>query len=324
MSKSLNYSLLAAGMLLAGLPAVAAETSNAVAPVAASARALVKCPGVTAVPMTSDPEQALPMRLVASLRCGDNVSILADNEGYTARVRTADGKEGFVAVMYLNTDGAAQHLTADLPPVSATPLNGVVRWRAGEAGCDQFASHGHTVESLTANGVTVQVSLQDTGWKLRASVAVSNQGDGTETVFSKLVTLDELQPALRALKALDPAKVAGTVNHQVLRTQENALPSPSAVGLRAEGTPALTVAAYHTPDYIGQKSSFEQPPSGVFARSESVDIKGLALKSGTLKPGEQTAGVVWFERDPSARELSLRVSVGNVLFDFPLSFEQKK
>jgi hypothetical protein len=324
MSKSPKYSLLAAGMLLAGLPAVSAETNSAVAPVDSSVHALVKCLGASGVPMTSDAEQALPMHMVSSLKCGDNVAILADNEGYTARVRTADGKEGFVARMYLNTDGAAQQFAASVQPASATPVNGVVRWRASEAGCDQFPSHGRTVESITANGITVQVSLQDTGWKLRASIAVSNQGDSTEAVFSKLVTLDELQPGLRALPALDPSKMAHTVNHQVLRTEENAQPSASAVNAKSNGTATLTAASYQTPDYLGQKNAFEQPRTGVFAKSESVDIKGLSLKSTALKPGEQTAGVMWFERDPNARELSLRVSVGNVLFDFPLSFEQKK
>jgi hypothetical protein len=31
---------------------------------------------------------------------------------------------------------------------------------------------------------------------------------------------------------------------------------------------------------------------------------------------------MWFERDANARELSLRVPVGDLVFDFPLSFEQ--
>jgi len=33
---------------------------------------------------------------------------------------------------------------------------------------------------------------------------------------------------------------------------------------------------------------------------------------------------MWFTRDTSARELSLRVPAGDLVFDFPLSFEQKK
>jgi hypothetical protein len=33
---------------------------------------------------------------------------------------------------------------------------------------------------------------------------------------------------------------------------------------------------------------------------------------------------VWFEREGNARELSLRVPVGNLIFDFPLSFDQKR
>jgi len=36
--------------------------------------------------------------------------------------------------------------------------------RRALAGSDRFFNDGVLVESLTVNGVTVQVSLQDTGW----------------------------------------------------------------------------------------------------------------------------------------------------------------
>jgi hypothetical protein len=67
-------------------------------------------------------------------------------------------------------------------------------WQAGALGCDQFFSKDHTVESATASGVTVQVSLEDSGWKLRATVAVSNKGEEVVELFPARITLDELQP----------------------------------------------------------------------------------------------------------------------------------
>ena len=132
----------------------------------------ISCPGVRNVPMTADSEQSLPLQLVATLKCGDQVTLLANDEGYTVRIQTSDGAIGFVAVMYLKRLPKAQRP----PTVAAVNLkNGVVRWHEGAPGCDRFLSNGILVESLTTNGVTMQVSLHDTGWKLRANVAIANE-----------------------------------------------------------------------------------------------------------------------------------------------------
>jgi hypothetical protein len=318
--------MLGALLLVAGMPAtMAAEgASNSVA-VAAAPHALLKCPGLTSVPMTADAEQSLPMKLVANLVCGQNVTVLSDAEGYTARVRTTDGREGFVAVMYLAM-GASAPVAARTEMVSAKAVNGVARWQAGAAGCDQFQSNGHVVQSMTANGITVQVSLQDTGWKLRANIAVSNQSAGEVEVVPGQITMDELQPSLRSLHAQDPAKLGHVVNHGIFWTEAMAQPSPSAVAMNGLGV-SVNNASYRTvetPDYMSEHLSAATPKNRASAYADSADVKALALKPGSLAAQQKTAGVVWFERDANARELSLRIPVGEVIFDFPLSFGQKK
>jgi hypothetical protein len=134
--------------------------------------------------MTADAEQRLPLRIVGDLPCGSVVSILADNGGYTAHVRTDEGLDGYVAHLYLTRNAAAPARNPE--PPSASPANGVVRWRSGSAGCDRFVTNGHWVESATSNGVTVQVALEDTGWKLRAIIAVSNNGRERSMFFRTL------------------------------------------------------------------------------------------------------------------------------------------
>jgi hypothetical protein len=316
--------LLGSAFLLAALPAAASD--EAVAPVAAPAvRATMNCPGITSVPMTADAAQALPLHLVRNLSCGESVDILSDSEGYTVRVRSADGADGYVARMYLNMGGAAPASAADHQTLSATAVNNVVRWQAGAPGCDQFFSKGHTVESATANGVTVQVSLEDSGWKLRATVAVSNKGEEVVELFPVLISLDELQPNLKSLLAQDPAKLSHVVNHQVLLTQANAQPSPSAVAYHKNTTPAASTATYHlpTPDYFSEHSVQTSDSNHAAIVPSAAELRSLALKDTKLASGQKTAGVMWFERDANAHELSLRVPVGDLVFDFPLSFEQK-
>src|SRR5579864_7317345 len=131
MSLSPKLLIFGAALVFAGSPLFANE--NAAKPgVAATPRAYVNCPGISSVPMTADEEQALPLRQIATLACGQQVAILADNEGYTAHIRTADGKEGYVAHMYLSNATPASQPSLELDDsaaaTTATPVNGIVRW----------------------------------------------------------------------------------------------------------------------------------------------------------------------------------------------------
>jgi hypothetical protein len=314
-----------AGLLLASIPALGANETPSVAPMSLPS-AIVKCPGVTNIPLTADAEQALPLNVIGQLRCGEVVSILADTEGYTAHVRTSDGHDGYVARMYLfETEAAAPAAQRHLS--SATPVNGIVRWSAGAPGCDEFLSHGRHVESITANGITVQVSIQDTGWKYRANIAISNQSSGRVDVTPGIITLDELQPSLRTLPATDVTKIARTSTHQVLWTLTNAVPSPSAVSAQARGASEAQRLAYRstpTPDYMNPQMTLTSARPGAFDRTEPIDVQTIGLKYVSLTEGQTTAGVMWFAREASARELSMRVPVGEMVFDFAFAFEQKK
>ena len=277
---SARPALLGSAFLLAALPAAASD--EAVAPAAAPApRATVNCPGISSVPMTADAAQALPLHLVRNLSCGESVVILSDSEGYTVHVRSADGTAGYVARMCLNM-GAAPSVPDH--PKSSTAVNNVVRWQAGAPGCDQFFSKGHTVESATANGVTVQVSLEDSGWKLRATVAVSNKGEEVVEVFPALITLDELQPNLKSLLAQDPAKLSHFVNHQVLLTQANAQPSPSAVAYHRNNPPAPSTAMYHpvTPDCFSEDTALTSDSNhAAIVPSASQLRRGVSARNST-------------------------------------------
>jgi hypothetical protein len=144
-------------------------------------------------------------------------------------------------------------------------------------------------------------------------------------LFPVLITLDELQPNLKSLLAQDPAKLSHVVNHQVLLTEANAQPSPSAVAYHKNGTPAASAASYHlaTPDYFSEHVAQTSDSNHVAIVPSGTELRSLALKHCKLASGQKTAGVMWFERDANARELSLRVPVGDLVFDFPLSFEQK-
>jgi hypothetical protein len=288
--------------LAVSLPSLAAENSgSAAAPASSALRGTVVCRGVDNVPVTADAEQGLPLHLVTRLNCGDEVSVLSDSEGYTVNIRTADGKDGYVARMYL-LEGPAKS-AKDRRTVEAVVDNGIARWQSGAPGSDQFFSNGSVVESLTANGITVQVSLQDTGWKLRASVAIANDGAQTVHYNPAGFTLDELKPRLRALAYQNPRELAKALTHQVYWTNSSATAPASATYVNA---------AYKTSAYV--------PATPNYLAEATQQVQSTVLQQSNVGPKEKASGVVWFERDKNSQQLNLRIFVGDQMFEFPLSF----
>lgn len=287
----------------------------------AGAAGQIICHGITSVPMTLDPEQSLPLKIIADLKCGDPVAILADHEGYTLNVRTSDGKNGYVARMFV---GQAPQPAPRKPALDGADLhNGVARWQAGSTGSEELYANGQLVESLTVNGVTVQVALEDTGWKLRADVAIANEGSAQVSLNPSRFTLDELFPNAKSLAYQDPKHLAKAVNHQILWGTASAAP---------EAGPRVSNAAYHAPyssalsqNYLAQHEATVQLVSERKADfNPASQIYVVALSNASVQPGHETAGAVWFERDAKPKQLLLRVPVGDVVYEFPLSFEKNK
>jgi hypothetical protein len=293
----------------------------------------VNCPGVPNVPMTSDLEQSLPLQIVATLKCGEAVAVLDNDEGYTVKIKNADGQTGYVAAMYLKKiPGSRRALRATSASLTK---NGVARWQEGAPGCDQFMSNGRLVESLTANGVTVQVSLHDTGWKLRANVAIANGGSESISIDPSKFILDEVGDHGRPLFYQDPEELAKNVTHQVLWTetsagpadpkfqQSSAAPSATTVGYRTSLVPSVTA-----PNYLIQHQSAEDDAVRKQGKQTLVNsaqqIRTLALKPGAIEASNKVSGAVWFERGKNPQQLMLRIPIENQMLEFPLSFKQQK
>ncbi len=292
--------------LAATLPLCAAENSgSSVAPPPAALRGKVICRGVQNVPITADAGQVLPMQVVAQFACGEEVAILSDSEGYTVEIRTSDGRSGYIARMYL-AEGPSKSSKADRA-VEAVVDNGIARWQSGAPGSDQFFNGDSLVESLTANGITVQVSLQDTAWKLRASVAIVNDSEAPVRFNPARFTLNELTPRLRSLAYQNPRELAKAFTHQIYSTNASATAPASATYTKASYKTAAYVPG--TPNYFSREGLQDQSP---------------VLQKQTLAPKGKASGVVWFERDKNPLQLNLRIFVEDQIFEFPLSFPPHK
>jgi len=276
----------------------------------------ILCRGTSKVPMTADAEQALPLNVVADLDCGQPVSWLSGSEGYTVNVRTADGKSGYVVWMNVATGEVKAPAKSVRQP--AVIKDGKARWLSGTQGSQRFYSDGLEVESLTINGVTVQVSLQDTGWKLLANIAVANGSLEAVHVAPSHITLDDLGQIKKSLPYQQPKKLRTAVNHQILWTEADAAPSASGF---------LVTAGYRTSDSDGfdkTQNYLAQHQADVERKAEfnpHSEINTVALKDAMLLPNGEISGSTWFERDGKLQEMILRVPVADLVYEFPLSFK---
>src|SRR6202790_1884631 len=251
----------------------------------------ILCRGGSKVPMTADAEQALPLKVVAQLDCGQPVSLVSNSEGHTGDVRTADGKSGYVAWMNVAKGEVIVATKTELAP--AVKRDGRARWLAGTEGSGRFYSESLMVESLTVNGVTVQVSLQDTGWKLLANIAVANGSLEAVNVVPSNITLDDLGQGKKSLPYQQPKKLRAAVNHQILWTEANAAPSASGYLVNADYRTSDNDGLNRTQNYLAQHQADVQRKADFNPHSE---INTVALKDAVILPSGQSRVSTWFQR----------------------------
>ena len=279
-------------------------------PVAVSLPWKINCRELSSVPLTADAMQALPLKLVAKLNCGEGIAVLSDTEAYTVNVRTADGRTGYVASMYLMKAPPAKPAPR-VAVTSASTNNGVARWRPGAKGCDQFTKDGVVVESLTANGVTVQVSLQDAGSKLRANVAIGNFGDLHVYVNPVGIALESAGAHAKSLAYREPAQLAK-------ETQQSATSSGT---VNAEYKLSDFSPVFASVNTVQRQpvEDLTRPQANPAMANVTDPYSADALKKGSIPPDGKTWGAVWFERDANPGQYVMRVPVDNQIFEFPLT-----
>ncbi len=70
--------------------------------------ATINCHNQPYVSVTADAEQAVPLQVVATVNCNEEVWIISDTQGYTVKVRTASGKIGYVTRFEVTVDSSKQ------------------------------------------------------------------------------------------------------------------------------------------------------------------------------------------------------------------------
>ncbi|HYL63293.1 MAG TPA: hypothetical protein VE077_11805, partial [Candidatus Methylomirabilis sp.] len=89
------------------------------------------------------------------------------------------------------------------------------------------------------------------------------------------------------------------------------------VSLTSVGAAAPSMTADEGSEYK-DAAQLESTPN--YLATDTAQAPSRVLTASTLAPNEEVSGVVWFAGEKKLQELTLRVFVGDQIFEFPLSF----
>src|SRR6185437_14319406 len=187
---------------------------------------------------------------------------------------------------------------------------------AAKAPLHVYYYNGEAIEQMTVRGVTVSVSLEDTGKLNQLAVYVDNGSSDAVNVIPSSFVLHQTKPleadlSLKSEQEIQQiahrglwSTVAGGVGSGFHRAQEkmSGQESDESVPTSLEGQ-ARWLA--HVDD-LGQ-------------RGKTGTLLRYALRSTTVFPRSRLFGVIWFERSQTLAEGNVRVMFGTreYLFLFP-------
>ena len=115
--------------------------------------AVINCRNQPYISLLAEPEQVFPLKVVATVACGEDVVIVSDPEAYFLKIRTADGKAGYVSYLDIRWQpGAAPKPAA---PTPAAP--------AGAADASKPRVYVSDTKSWAATGGFNPASVSDSG-----------------------------------------------------------------------------------------------------------------------------------------------------------------
>ena len=115
------------------------------------------------------------------------------------------------------------------------------------------------------------------------------------------------------------------MNHQILWSQHNAVPSDSGYLVSTNYQTSNPLMKTSTENYLADHQATVAMVSDRKAEFNPHSQMGaVALKESTVLPRQNGAGATWFQREGKRDDMVLRVPVGDVVYEFPFSFSKEK
>ena len=265
------------------------------------------------------------------------------------------GSSLLLSTLVLILFGTGNVLSSQPSSTTTTQSSSIVRWHESSQGSDKFLKDGAVIKVLTESGVTVAVSLRDTGWKMRADIMITNNTERRFDVLPEMFTLHAVTPpngrwdpqeGTKSLAYQAPEKLAKSIRRRAgwvaalsavggsMETQESKSVSSTEGDVRVRdkngnsvsGTySGTTTTTTRSPNYAARERWNEQATNAIRGFENTISYMfRITLKSNTVMPGQDVLGAVYFEREKRSREGLLRIPINNITFEFPYTWGSKK
>lgn len=210
--------------------------------------------------------------------------------------------------------------TANLP--KASPPKQVIAWSPGDPHCTADLSYqGKLTRRIEAAGFRVQATLERHGffnWHLR----IENLSQDAVLIRPQTFVLQVIKPKNSTLYFEYPMRISWQMTKGIMDFGPAFTPTERTT-VRS-GVTGRTVATIDSPDQVAKqemKDTYSQIRQWGLQYTGTIVQK--CLTESTVTANRSVEGDVYFESSDKARELVLRVFIGETAFDFPFSMPKR-
>lgn len=194
--------------------------------------------------------------------------------------------------------------------------------------------NGTTVEQVTRDGVSVMVSLVDTGELNKLKIGVENDSDEAINILPEQIRVHQANPKDEYLEVRSERDLQRGIDHGLI-WKELLIGLAAALSRNYTTVQSSTVGVVHTPYgsglvYGSTVTTISSPDWEMrarwFALGDQIAAEGKtakeviaqqSLKKHTVFPGTQLTGTIWFRRHQTLESGVVDVSVGERHYEFP-------
>jgi hypothetical protein len=178
--------------------------------------------------------------------------------------------------------------------------------------------NGETIEQLTVRGVTVTISLNDTGKFNQLAVFVSNSSSDAVNVLPSSFTLRQTSPKDTDLALKSETEIQRIAGKHALWTHvaSGVTSSVTYMKERMSGEDGQTTEAA-VQDYDAQARWLAHVDE-LGKRGQTGTLVRSYLRSTTVFPGSKLSGVLWFDRADVFEAGTVKAMLGSRVYSFPL------
>lgn len=177
--------------------------------------------------------------------------------------------------------------------------------------------NGETIEQLTLRGVTVTISLNDTGKFNQLGVFVSNSSPDAVNVLPSSFTLRQTSPTDVDLALKSESEIQRIAGKHALWTHvaSGVTSSVTYMKERMAGEDGQSSEAV-VQDYDSQARWLARVDD-LGKRGDTKTLVRSYLRSTTVFPGSKLSGVLWFDRADGFASGTVKVALGSRIYAFP-------